>query len=368
MLHPPIRDGLLSIAIFLCCSTNALAAFSFVANHPYAIKQPTYLGRTIQQLQAYEGVIYAGYGDWYHNTGPVRICKLIPASKRFVCEFTQTTEMISRFRVLNGKLYSISIDPMPPNQYGHAYAVQSLGLWTGVPAYKLGGLIKYPFHPYDINIFNGDLWTFSDRIDVNNKKVQNPTAWRSRNTGITWAALLELPLLPPPSALCFGEIYKSKLYVQAASLFCKPVESFSRVYDGTKWTTGPSLIPTSQATRKTGIFTNRMVMIHNDKLYSFDGTKVVRKFNSGIFDYTIDGSTLYVLRQDGKTCRTSNLKSLECFDIAPKTARSIEVLNNVMYVGTTLGNIFSAPIPQPKSDHQFDFIPTIYLLLQNEDV
>ena len=214
-----------------------------------------------------------------------------------------------------------------------------------------------------MNIFNNSLWFFSDHWtgetanDVNG--LQHPRAWRSSNGGSTWVDELSLPQYGTAQIFCFGEKLNGKLYVQAAYLGCFPRESFTRVYDGSSWVIGPTFAPTGRVTTKTGVVANNIVMIHDNRLYAFDGTSTTMKNNTMIHDYTISGGELFVLRFSGQVCRTRNLGSFQCFDHAPSTARSIEVLDGKVYVGTSLGQIYEAPIPERKQS----FLASLILFL-----
>ena len=108
-----------------------------------------------------------------------------------------------------------------------------------------------------------------------------------------------------------------------------------------------------------------MVMIHGNKLYAFDGVSTTLANDATIYDYTIAGDELYVLRTSSQVCRTKNLLSYNCFDVAPLTARSIETLDDFVYVGNTLGQIYKAPIPDRPTTA---FLPSLYYLLFDEDI
>lgn len=57
--------------------------FSLVGTHPQAGQQPTTQGKTIMALHAWNGKIYAGYGDVTANTGPIAITPYNPATGMF---------------------------------------------------------------------------------------------------------------------------------------------------------------------------------------------------------------------------------------------------------------------------------------------
>jgi hypothetical protein len=55
---------------------------------------------------------------------------------------------------------------------------------------------------------------------------------------------------------------------------------------------------------------------------------------SDFYDFTINGPILYALLTDGRIIGTTDLKKWEQLDTAPKTARSLAVLDRRLYVGT----------------------------------
>ncbi len=99
-------------------------------------------------------------------------------------------------------------------------------------------------------------------------------------------------------------------------------------------------------------------------MHAFDGVSTTQVNDALIQDYTIAGDELYVLRYSGQVCRTQNLLSYNCFDVAPLTARSIETLDDFVYIGTTQGKIYKAPIPERITT---GFLPAIYYLLFGEE-
>src|SRR5262245_22692826 len=72
----------------------------YFKNHPFVqittwfqvVSQATPTGRTIATLVAFRGRIYAGYGDYGANTGPISICGFDPASAQFDHAFDSATE------------------------------------------------------------------------------------------------------------------------------------------------------------------------------------------------------------------------------------------------------------------------------------
>ena len=167
------------------------------------------------------------------------------------------------FRPLNNKQYVIGKDPHGP--YNQAYAVKSGSSWSAKSAYGLGTLPI--IHRFDMASFAGSLWLFGDEWNAATQK-QYPSARRSTNGGSTWTSSLILPqLAPPASAFGFSVVFNNKLYTHATTLFGTPLESISRVFNGSSWTTGPNMMPFG-AGRKTNVFDGKVVMMQNGSLTS----------------------------------------------------------------------------------------------------
>jgi len=67
------------------------------------------------------------------------------------------------------------------------------------------------------------------------------------------------------------------------------------------------------------------------------------KLSESIWDFTIDEKeeTLYVLEGDGDIYYTSDLNNWHFFAKAPDGSMSIEILNNILYIGATNARLFS---------------------------
>ena len=83
-------------------------------------------------------------------------------------------------------------------------------------------------------------------------------------------------------------------------------------------------------------------MMHNFRLTSFDGTDTQTRTSDFIYDYVIKDDFIYMLKTDRSVCRTRNLSGIQCIDTAPAEARSIEVMDDIIYVGTNTGAIYSS--------------------------
>ena len=336
----------------LLAPADGLAAghFELVGTHPQASQQPTVRGRTLNFLKHWNGAIYAGYGDYGTNTGPIAITPFALSTGRFAAQpaFSANTEELQVFRALNGNLYTPSIDPRPG--FGDDYFETPLtGPWTGRDV----GESPESLHVYDMAARTGsERWMVGSAGD-------NAVAWRSLDGGVTWSTALTVP--PRNSGVgdfarfYFAGAYQNALYVQAAD-FNGGKHATSKVFDGAGWSDGPDLLPQGGYGYDTELFAGRLVYLSlqtsskesPSSLLSFDGTEVTstgRRF----YNYSVDGGKLYGLGANGQISRSEKPTSgagLTSTTLAPASARSIVVIDGAIYVGTTDSRIYKFVTPR----------------------
>ena len=353
-----IRWRLLATAMVAIVASAALLApadglaqaahFELVGTHPQASQQPTVRGRTLNFLKHWNGAIYAGYGDYGTNTGPIAITPFALSTGRFAAQpaFSANTEELQVFRALNGNLYTPSIDPGPG--FGDDYFETPLtGPWTGRDV----GESPESLHVYDMAARTG-----SERWIVGSAG-ENAVAWRSLDGGVTWSTALTVP--PRNSGVgdfarfYFAGAYQNALYVQAAD-FYGGKHPTSKVFDGEGWSDGPDLLPQGGYGYDTELFAGQLVYLSlqtsskesPSSLLSFDGTEVTstgRRF----YNYSVDGGKLYGLGANGQISRTTDLRRwTDITTLAPESARSIVVIDGAIYVGTTDSRIYKFVSPR----------------------
>src|SRR5688572_11387418 len=75
---------LVAVAVALSQTVIATAgSFSHVGVHPDAAAQPTSTGKVLATLKGFNGKIYAGFGDYGSNTGPIGIRPFDPLTNTF---------------------------------------------------------------------------------------------------------------------------------------------------------------------------------------------------------------------------------------------------------------------------------------------
>ena len=85
--------------------------FTLLGTHPQAAAQATSDGKRINKLQVFNGKLIAAYGDYQNNTGPIDINPFDIAGGSFDgSALSVPTESLGNWKVINGKLYSTTID------------------------------------------------------------------------------------------------------------------------------------------------------------------------------------------------------------------------------------------------------------------
>ena len=151
----------------------------------------------------------------------------------------------------------------------------------------------------------------------------------------------------------FAGVHQNALYVQAVDNGGGKHPT-SKVFDGSDWSDGPDLLPQGGYGYDTEHFDGQLLYLTRQSspssLLSFDGAEVT---NTGqvFYNYSVDGDTLYGLGENGQLRKTTDLRRwTELETAAPEAARSIVVIDGVIYVGTTDSRIYR--LSRPSSRHR----------------
>ncbi len=310
------------------------AAFTLVGTHPRAVRQPSTRGETLNTLEAWRGRIYAGYGDYGDNTGPISIMPFDPVSRTFRLDHVSDTEAIDSFRVIGDQLWA----PATDRRKNADFAV-------GEPWRDLRPLVTT--HAYDVATLDGeDLW-------LSGSKGVNATLWRSTDGGETWAvAQREGPgsgLDNDFARYYFIGVLDGRLYVQADDFYGTP-HARSRVFDGTRWRDGPNLLLGGMGWRPVTVAGHLVYLSYalGGSLLAFDG-EVVRRVGDGrARGVTLDEhGVLHVIYEPpgGESAvllRSTDLARWEQLEAAvPDGARSLAILDGTPYIGATGARLFA---------------------------
>lgn len=325
--------AVLSVACAALAARQTAAAdgvWTVAGTNSWAAAQSTSTGRILGALQGWDGKLYSGYGDYSANTGPIRLMAFDPATGTFTNEFTFETEAIYVFRPLFGRLYVPPIDPTWRS--GIAVRKVSTG-WSFQPVYME--------HGFDIaTLTGGDLWlvgSYGDHLSQ---------AMRSLDDGVTWqTGRQEVYLNDDYSRFYFAAALSGKLYLQSSST------NACSIFDGTTWQHGVNVSRYGSLARE---FADKIVLLSrhstpNDSgdLLAFNGRQAPAVELGSIYNYTVSGGALYTVGADRAVRRTTNLKAWSVLaSNAPRGSRSIAVLDNRIYVGTTNAEIhvYSTPV------------------------
>ncbi|MEX2217944.1 MAG: GC-type dockerin domain-anchored protein [Phycisphaerales bacterium] len=344
-----LRAGRLALG-FLAAAGAWAGDFTLLGTHPDAAAQPTSTGRSLHTLQPFNGKIYAGFGDYGANSGPIGIRPFNPGTNTFGGRLLNSgTEAIYIYRPIFGRLYAPHIDPIAgESSGGFAVGTASGGAETWADRFPVTAL-----HLYDMTSYTGsDLWMVGSQGN-------NATAWRSTDGGTTWSIARQLGPVSASFVRFYGiGNYGGRLYLQSSD------RASSEVFDGSSWTAGPNLTPSGGYLWHPGVFAGKLVYKTGhwtSPLRGFDGAQTSIILNptgsggggaggtpTGIYDYAITDGLIYVLGVDNLVRYSSDLSSWTILpDAAPALARSLTVLDGRLYVGGTNSGlyIYSEPLP-----------------------
>ncbi len=311
-------------------------SFAVVGIHPAASLQGSVTGKQLLTLFPWNGKIYAGYGDYGNNTGPIPIYAFHPDSMAFIHEWTANTEAIYNYRALNGMLYAPAIDRKSYGMPGDYTKMDSSGIWAD---YNFG---SNSTHTFDAISMNDSVLFMMGSQDT------KATVWRSINNGQTWNKILTDTAISGIAGdfarFYFGGVLDGKLYVQARD-FNGPMHPNSKVYDGVSWANGPSLFPSLGSLGwRPEAFAGKLVYRSwepgsSSRLRSFDGTDNAWVDSMWVYDGFVHANHYYALVDSGygvrNIRRTTDLVNWENLPTATTNSRSLAILDDYLYVGTT---------------------------------
>lgn len=129
---------------------TTLALLTVIAAFPAATPRDSN-ARSIWNLQEYEGRLYAGYGDWNVNVGPIQLVGFDRTGK--VVDTTLINEeAVECMRSIDGEFWVPGVDAREDWSLGSVY-VRSKGKWEQRRTVPNG------IHVFDVREWNG--WTFA---------------------------------------------------------------------------------------------------------------------------------------------------------------------------------------------------------------
>ncbi|MES2970896.1 MAG: Ig-like domain-containing protein [Patescibacteria group bacterium] len=326
-----------SVGAYLLFFSHAATEFTLVGTHPQASQQSSALGKSLLTLQAWNGHLYAGYGDMYANIPSVAITPFDPATNTFSSSplINSGTSALYLYRPIGSNLFAPAMDREGATDYAKGALDSGNENWRDYTPLDVS-------HAYDLRTLNGtDLY-------VVGSQGRDAVVWRSADNGATWAESLRMPTTTSYYGFYFAGVYNNRLYVQVYDSF-NGAQTKSKVFDGSAWSDGPSIISLGGYGFHSEVFNGQMIFqgrlpSEASDLMAFNGTKTTKIFNGTIYNYTIDGAYLYALSSTGVVYRTTDLANWQTVASAPSTSRSIAILNNTIFVGTTDSTLYKQDI------------------------
>lgn len=160
---------------------------------PYASSQPTTHGQGIHDIHIQDNELYAGYGDYGENTGPVAISSMNLSDHTWTDHLSFPGEEVNVIREIGGKLYIPNIDPKASWNRNVGYASNVSGSWEN---YNLTPFI----HVFDIATTDGkDIW-LSGSIANSDGSPAGAAVKRSTDGGKTWTVERQVQSVDPALA------------------------------------------------------------------------------------------------------------------------------------------------------------------------
>jgi hypothetical protein len=392
------------IALFALNQTSHAqisGTWELIGTHPQAAAQPATIGgqptfaQYLWSLKAWNEHLYAGYGDYGANGVSAigtqfAVTPFDPKTGSFASPVFQfNAEAVPLYRDLAGRLFAPNMDASDGGRSPRNFAFGSKsGVWTE-------HIERPAFHIFDVATLNlTDVWMVGSDCVVGNDGTDctksDAVVWRSTDGGNTFQESLRVH--PPEgfgvARFYFAGVLNNHLYVQQAdtSATTTTAQSHSLVFDGSTWSDGPNLFPrrdldpTAYGYQPT-YFKGKMVYMtkfsfpqSNHRLVAFDGVSASYvDLPQQIFNFTVDGSYIYVLLGDGLVRRTSDLSlpwaQWEVFSAFPvldqananQTAgRSIALLNGKIYIGDRNAKLYRYSTTLNVIDDQRFFVEQQY--------
>lgn len=301
--------------------------------------QSTSTGKIVSELCPYGGKVYAGYGDYDANTGPIDVVSVDGVTGSYATAYASfDTEATWAMRVVDGKLWLPAIDPTSGTD------PEAL-VFDGTSWVRCWGATVATDHQYDIVKFGSDIYLAgakyispSDSDAIVSKLTSAPGG--SFGGVTTWSN----------TYINTGKFRCLALFVLGSTLYA--VVEFGVSYsttDGSSWSaTGIDVLPSGQDCVKPlvmsgkayyrGDFTARAVTYN---LFAFDGSTVTTVRSGDAYDHCLVDDVLHVLVSDGTIRSTpdgTNWTTVRA-DV-PSGARSLAHLDGRFYVGTTDSHVW----------------------------
>lgn len=258
------------------------------------------------------------YGD-YNEYPPNIIASYSPADNTFRLEHSTGSDALDLFRVLDGKLFAPSVDPIHYEDFrDFSFLTPGLGWRDAAP---IGA-----FHLYDAAQVGSTLYLCGARGPDDTSSAA-ALLFRSIDGGRSWLASGGTGFRMYWCFALGSKLWTQEGYHNGTSFTADTTFSaYQYLYKGTEVPGGGFAIGISGRSPTNG---------EAGTLISFDGT-TIRTLTSGVYDFTFDGSTLYFLTSSGIRKVTSLTATGITFTNLPITVpaarRALEIADGVAYI------------------------------------
>lgn len=173
------------------------------AVHPAATSQGTNAGKALTALAVIDSRVYAGYGDYDANTGPIHVESVSVSDPlgAWTDHVTADTEQVDAISgASNARVFVPHLDPRTGGRAGYAER-QTDGTWVDRPSVIAAtGAI----HVFDMAEHGGKLWACgAAEVQPTPTADGQAVVWCSTDNGATWIESLRDPHLDPFSRFYF---------------------------------------------------------------------------------------------------------------------------------------------------------------------
>lgn len=320
-----------------------------LGDHPGAQRQPTQTGRTIGDLEVFRGALYAGYGDYDNNTGPININPYSISQERFLGSRLQAyTHQIGVWRHASYGLVAPDIDPLGDG--AHGYDPRAGFSWSSDGTTWSSTVVGQAYHLYDFAQGPSDRWV------VGSAKVNGeggPRIWRRRSGG-NWATSFsgDNVMSVPNDRYYWIAVVRGTPYTQARySGGYGPMRLFDHSTQG--WRAMSAVNEEFHRSSKPSL-----VQVCGDYILSASGgglrifntqtrriTTVLMPNKQSIKDLYVQGNTVHTLTQS-RIFRSLDGGTTFSPILTPRSGMTaIAVSGSTMYAGTVNSGLWSQRIP-----------------------
>ena len=319
--QPIILRIFVSLVAVLATTLNGLSVpMALVAPHPTSPLTPY---PNIHSIKSYHGRVYFGYGDY--NRYPVNVIASYSVAENVVrLEHSAGTDAVDSMRVLGGKLFAPSVDPIHYEDFRDlSYFTPGLGWRDMAPAGAL--------HIYDCAELGADLFICGARDAAEDGGLGGSVLMRSTDGGRTWVFASGLTG-GSRFYWCFAlgsRVWTQGGYFQGSAFTGSSLLNVTYFYKPTTLPGGFVVALSGRAPTSSG---------SPGTLVSFDGA-TVRTLSANVVDFTWDGTDLYMVGVSGNIMKATSLTAtgvtwVNTAVTPPAGPRALEVLNGIAYVAS----------------------------------